>query len=336
MINLLVLAPCDDDQKAMLREATAGVYDITFAYNGVKDTRSAQVQTELQEELQNLINRADVIIGEPSIEQIKQSERLKWIQMTWAGTDIYTRRPGFPEQVKVTTASGAFGGIISEYVVGAILMQYRRFIEYHKNQKAGVWKDVGSERSLDGKNVLILGTGDIGVNIAKRLEAFGTYNIGIRRNAGKMVEHFDEVHTLSELDGLLPQADIIIGCLPNTDETIGLLNEKRLLSMKEDALLINVGRGSLIDTGALIRVLQQGHLSGVVLDVLDQEPLPEESHLWSMEQVMITPHISGISFGHEKKTEKKIWKICCENLKQYAEDGRLKNLVDFTTGYRSK
>lgn len=166
---------------------------------------------------------------------MQQAEKLRWVQMTWAGTDIYTRRTGFPERVTLTNASGAFGRTISEYVLGGILTMYRNFPAYREQQKQAVWRTVGAERTLYGRTVLILGTGDLGSNVAKRLRGFGTVNIGVRRAAGETLPYFDEVRGIAELDELLPQADIVIGCLPNTPGTAGLLTETRLRRMKQDA-----------------------------------------------------------------------------------------------------
>lgn len=113
-------------------------------------------------------------------------------------------------------ASGAFGRTISEYVLGGILTMYRNFPAYREQQKQAVWRTVGAERTLYGRTVLILGTGDLGSNVAKRLRGFGTVNIGVRRAAGETLPYFDEVRGIAGLDELLPQADIVIGCLPNT------------------------------------------------------------------------------------------------------------------------
>ena len=183
---------------------------------------------------------AEICIGEPPLALVQQAEKLRWVQMTWAGTDIYTRRTGFPERVTLTNASGAFGRTISEYVLGGILTMYRNFPAYREQQKQAVWRTVGAERTLYGRTVLILGTGDLGSNVAKRLRGFGTVNIGVRRAAGETLPYFDEVRGIAELDELLPQADIVIGCLPNTPGTTGLLTETRLRRMKQDALLVNV------------------------------------------------------------------------------------------------
>ena len=195
-----------------------------------------------------------------------------------------------------------------------------------------IWRDAGAERSIEGITALVLGTGDIGSNIAKRLLAFVTKNIGIRRT-GAPAQYFDEMHTLSDIDSLLPHADLVIGCLPNTKETGHILNYDRLCLMKSDALFINAGRGSLIDTDALIRALEERRIAGAVLDVLEKEPLAADSPLWKMPNVLITPHISGRGFGHDPATERKIWDICLENLRRYLSGEDIINEIDFARGY---
>ena len=276
---------------------------------------------------------AEICIGEPPLALVQQAEKLRWVQMTWAGTDIYTRRTGFPERVTLTNASGAFGRTISEYVLGGILTMYRNFPAYREQQKHAVWQSAGAERTLFGKTVLVLGTGDLGGNVAKRLSGFDTVTVGVRRSKGELPPYFNEVRTFDELDALLPQVDVVVGCLPNTPETAGLLSEKRLRSMKKDALLVNVGRGTLLSTDTLARVLADGQLSGAVLDVADTEPLPPSSPLWGMENVLLTPHVSGRGFGHDKGTECLIWEIVTANLTRYLEGKPLHNIGDINRGY---
>ena len=127
--------------------------------------------------------------------------------------------------------------------------------------------------------------------------------------------------------------DIVIGCLPGTPETKGLLNYDRLHSMKKEAILVNVGRGSLIPTEDLIRVLEKGRLKGVVLDVFETEPLPETSPLWNKENILITPHIAGPSFGGNAEVQNMIWNICMDNLERYLDGKELKNIVRLKDGY---
>ena len=313
--KVIVCTEYSEQARAELLTRFGDRFDITFAEHA------------------STLGDAEICIGEPPLALVQQAEKLRWVQMTWAGTDIYTRRTGFPERVTLTNASGAFGRTISEYVLGGILTMYRNFPAYREQQKQAVWRTVGAERTLYGRTVIILGTGDLGSNVAKRLRGFGTVNIGVRRAAGETLPDFDEVRGIAELDELLPQADIVIGCLPNTPGTAGLLTETRLRRMKQDALLVNVGRGTLLSTAELAAVLADGHLSGAVLDVCDTEPLPPSSPLWGMENVLLTPHVSGRGFGHDLGTERLIWEIVMDNLARYLEGKNLRHIVDINRGY---
>ena len=280
------------------------------------------------------IARADAVIGEPEIAEIQTAEKLTWIQMTWAGTDKYTCVPGFPREIALTTASGAFGAVIAEYVFGGILSLYRRFPSYREQQKRHIWRDCGSERTIEGSRVLILGAGDIGESLAERFQVFGAHVTGIRRTASRCPECFDEMGTLAELGERLASADIVVGCLPNTPQTRHLLGERELRRMKPDAVLVNVGRGSLIRTDELVRVLRDDHLLGAVLDVTEPEPLPEDHPLWAFDNVILTPHIAGPSLNHAPQTEDKIFSVCCDNLRRWLAGEPLRNQVDWTRGYR--
>lgn len=317
MIKLLITVPCRVQVMERLSKEFSDRYDITFAQGD---------ETVIARELP----AAEVIIGEPHPSLLASAKNLKWMQITWAGADRYTR--DFPENVILTNASGAFGRIISEYTMGMILAQYKRLPAYYNNQKKKIWADLGKEQSLLYKKALILGTGNVGSNIAQKLHAFGTYNIGINRS-GRCPEYFDECHPLEDLDAQLPKADIVIGALPRTPFTQGLFDYRRMGLIQKDALLVNVGRGTMIVTKDLEKLLEEGYFSGVVLDVMDPEPLPESSVLWTCERVLLTPHISGIGFGHEDATENTIWDICCENLCRYAAEDALTHVVDVAAGY---
>ena len=317
MIKLLITAACKANVKESLIQEFSDRYQMVFAQDNPE---------LIAQELQS----AEVVIGEPDPKLLHTAQNLKWMQITWAGADRYTK--DFPENVILTNASGAFGRIISEYTVGMILAQYKRLHQYYVNQKKKIWADLGSERSLLNKRVLILGTGNVGSTIAQKLQAFGTYNIGINCR-GKPGQHFDEPHTLDTIEEYLPTADIVIGALPRTPGTIGLFDYRRMHLMKKDALLVNVGRGTMIVTGDLERLLEEGWFSGVILDVMDPEPLPESSSLWEHDRVLLTPHVSGIGFDHEPVTEAFIWDICRENLRLFAADKPLTHVVDVAAGY---
>lgn len=320
-INVLITVPCSSPIRAQLTAR----FDTRCQFTFIDSSKNIP---------ESLLHSANVIIGEPDEADIIKATQLKWLQLTWAGADKYTRMKHLPEPLTITNASGAFGTIISEYVIGAIIALYRSFPDYYRNQQQHLWMESDSSDTIYGKTVLILGTGDIGMRLAHRLKAFGTHIIGLRRNPkASAIPDFDEIHGLSQLDDMLKKADIVVGCLPNTSETSGLLDEQQLRLMKKDALLINVGRGSLIKNDALVQVLKVGHLKGVALDVSEIEPLPEDSPLWDMPNVFITPHIAGPSFGGNSDVENTIWNICMQNLERFLSGETLEHVVDLKQGY---
>lgn len=289
-----------------------------------------------KEALKNYVKDANIIIGQPSAEELREASCLEWLQLGIAGADRYVNNPDFPKQVQLTNVTGAFGLSISEYLLTMVLSLYKKMPSYQEQQKAGIWKDKGKERTLFGKTVLIVGTGDIGNSFAKLLSVFGTKTIGVRRTEGECLPYYNEVYTTTDLDRLLPEADVVALCLPSTKETKGLFDKERLLRMKEDVVLLNVGRGDTVVLSDLTEVLAEGHLDGAGLDVFEMEPLPSDHPLWKMNNVIITPHISGGSFNHLDETYDQIIEICMDNLRRYEAGESLKNKIDFATGYCEK
>ena len=279
---------------------------------------------------------AEVIIGEPNQEELELASMLKWLQLTWAGADRYTRNPGFPAGVMLTNASGAFGVTIAEHVMAGVLTLCRHLPVYRSYQTRTVARPVGAEKLLFGGNAIIFGTGDIGTQTAKRMKAFGMNTVGVCRTRRPQTADFDRIVTLPEADALLSNADVIVGCLPDSEQTRHYFGKERLLKLKEDAILVNVGRGSLVVADDLAEVMQTGHLFGAVLDVTEPEPLPSGHPLRHLRNVVLTPHIAGLSFGGAEDTERKITSICCNNIRRYLTGWPLRNQVDFETGYRKR
>ena len=296
--------------------------------------RCALSFAEDETNLDTAISRAQFIIGEPEQAQLQKAKALSILQLTWAGADKYARMEHFPEQVTLCNVSGAFGTVISEYVLGSIVAFYRALPAYWSDQKKHEWQQRPDARTIFGKRVLTLGMGDLGGNVARRMQAFGAHVTGVRRTEKPgLPAGFDEAHTLGRLDALLPEADIVINCLPSTPETIGLMTKTRLLSMKQGALFVNVGRGSLVQNDDLVFALESGHLGGAILDVMETEPLEEQSPLWDMENVLLTPHIAGPSFDGSPDVQNAIWAICMDNLERYLEGELLAHVVDRKAGY---
>lgn len=318
-----VMFPCTQSQKQRLREA-AGETTIHF--------QDDCTETEQREAFAS----AAVILGEPKPERLADAPRLRWIQMTWAGADRYTKAAYLPSGLRISCATGVYGGTIAEYIFGTVLSLYRHLPRYTLQQREHIWKPYYPSRGIEGSTVLIVGAGDIGMELAKRLRPFQPATvIGVRRTVRQKPEEFDEMHTMEDLPQLWGRADLVVCSLPNTPLTRGLLNEAALRAMKKDAVLVNVGRGSLVNPDTLCQVLQSGHLAGAVLDVTDPEPLPPDHPLWDLDNVILTPHIAGIGFGNVPETTEKIVDLCCDNLRRYLSGGTPRNLVDFSTGYRS-
>lgn len=279
------------------------------------------------------VARIDVIFGEPSLDTIGSIPNLRWIQMTWAGANKYTSAPAFPSGIAVTSASGAFGGVISEHILAGILTLYKNLRLYRSQLQQGSWQLLDGDDTLEGKRALILGTGNIGSETAKKLKAFGAYNVGICRTYREKPAYFDECYTVDCLDEELPKADLVIIALPGTKATKGMFCAERIQKMKPGAVLVNVGRGFIVDTQALTGALVEGALKGAVLDVTDPEPLPPQHSLRRMENVVLTPHVSGISWGENAFTRKRIIDIFRENLMRDSQREPLKNSIDFQKGY---
>lgn len=319
--SVLVLARCDTAMRERFHARFGAQCTFDFIENGTRPTAEQ-------------LRRAAVIIGEPEADELAQTANLHLLQLTWAGADKYTRMGELPAGMVLANASGAFGTIIAEYVLGSLVALYRAFPRYCRSQQAHIWKKYDDSGTIYGKTALVLGMGDIGANVAHRLKAFGATVLGVKRTAtAGPAADFDEAHTLDELDGLLRRADIVVGCLPNTRETAGLLTADRLHTLKKGAVLVNIGRGSLVKTADLVQALQDGHLSGAALDVFETEPLPADCPLWDMENVLLTPHIAGPSFGGNRQVEDTIWHICMDNLERYLDGKTLKNVVNLSEGY---
>ena len=277
---------------------------------------------------------AEVIVGFPPVPRLSSATNLKWLQIPWSGADGYADHPDFPAHVTLTNATGAFGRPIAEYTFGAVFTLMRRFHQYRDCQKEAKWQRQGDEMSPTGKNVLILGAGDIGTNAARLFKMMDCHITGVRRVVREVPREFEAMITLEQVDDLLPEADIVICCMPHTPLTQGFFTKARFEKMKSTAIFVNVGRGTLVDHEALAEVLNAGKIYGAALDVPFPEPLPEDHPLWKCRNVLITPHVSGQTFAGLKDKEDFFFRMCRENLEAYRDGNPLQNLVDLKTGYR--
>lgn len=321
MRTIAIMKKCLESEKEMILSSVDKEDQVLF-FNDEKEMINSEDYANIE-----------IIFGEPEHSTIHSMKNLRWIQMSWAGANKYTSVPDFPNHIVLTSASGAYGCVISEYIISGLLALYRKLFLYRVQMESGGWNQIKGDDTLEGKRALILGTGNIGQETAKKLKCFGVYTVGMCRTPGKNYSVFDEIHTIDSLDTQLQSSDVVIIALPGTAETMGMFDAERFNKMKVNAILVNVGRGFIVNTDALTDALQHGLLSGVVLDVTDPEPLPEKHPLRYMENVLLTPHISGITWGDNKFTRKRILEIFCENIRRDSK-GELKiNSIDFDKGY---
>ena len=282
-----------------------------------------------EEQFRSEATDAEAVLGGVDPDWLTGTE-IRWMHLPFAGANRHAGRPGVRERI-LTNSSGAFGATIAEHCLGMLLAFARHLPAYIKQAEQGLWKDCGCEWGLMGRTALILGTGDLGTQTAIRLKAMGMHVIGCCRKNSLMREPYDAMHTVGELDRLLPEADAVFCCLPSTAETVGMLDARRLMLFRDDAILINVGRGDLIDTDALTALLRQGKFTGVGLDVTDPEPLPKDNPLWDCKSVLITPHVAG--WWHLQETFNRVVRIFGNNLKHFVNGEPFDNVVNRTLGY---
>lgn len=268
---------------------------------------------------------ATAIVGNIPVETCADYPRLEWLQTWSAGVDAY-RRAGITRRgIMLTNASGAYGQSVSEHMFAMMWSLMRNIPQYARNQMKDAWIDEGIALSPSGKTALIIGTGDIGSHFATLCKAVGMTTFGIRRNASKPADGIDDMHGFDDLDMLLPKADVVAMCVPSAPETHNMLDSRRIMMLKNDAVVINAGRGDAIDLGALCAALREGRLHGAGLDVTDPEPLPSGHPLWNEPRCLITPHVAG--GNHIAQTPERIIGIALANVRAYAAGQQLMNLV---------
>ena len=276
------------------------------------------------EEAMGFIEGAEIILAwEIPDELLKRAKHLAWFASVAAGNEHLVRNPNLPETVLFTKTT-IYGEMMAEYIFAYLLRSIRDTEKYLKDQQARIW-DPQKPGRLSGKAMGILGLGAVGKEIAKRGKQFEMKILGIKRTP-EPIEHVDQVFGPNELEKMIPSVDYLVVVLPLTPETNHLIGERELRFLKDGAILFNIGRGKTIDQEALIKQLKTGRMKAV-LDVFEDEPLPLESELWGMENVIVTPHVSGISLPEE------ICEEFIQNYKRWARGKTLTNQVDRKKGY---
>jgi len=276
------------------------------------------------EEAIDFIEKAEIILTwRIPDELLKKAKHLKWFASLGAGTEHLVKNPHIPESIPFTKIT-VYGEMMAEYVFSYLLYFCRDLPKYFRDQEKRVWVPARPER-LRGKTIGILGLGSIGKEIAKRGKQFGMTVLGVKRNP-EAVENVDQVFSSKDLGKMIPLVDILINTLPLTAETYHLLGEREIGLMKEGTILFSIGRGKTIDERALTLALKNRKIKAV-LDVFEEEPLSKESELWNLENVIITPHVSGINLPEE------ICEEFVQNYEKWVRGEPLTNLVDREKGY---
>lgn len=236
---------------------------------------------------------------------IERFKNLRYIQLTSAGYDRVPMNYVEKHQIEIHNARGVYSIPMAEFAIAGVLQLYKQARFFNNNQKNHQWVKHRGLLELNEKKVCIVGCGSVGTECAKRFSAFGCQVVGIDLYPRKD-EHYQKMLSLNMLDDVLSQMDIIVLTLPLTEETHHLMNDNRFEQLKEGAVLVNIARGAVVDTKALIKHLDE--LEGVVLDVFEEEPLSENSELWDREDVILTPHNSFVGNENSKRLEKIILK----------------------------
>ncbi|NLP53124.1 D-2-hydroxyacid dehydrogenase [Bacillus sp. RO1] len=279
------------------------------------------------------VNDAEIIVGwKKELENLSldAGSHLKWIQSWSAGVNSMPLSKLSENGIILTSANGVHAFPISETIFALMLGLTRKIHTYVKQQQHKVWHHAQMNLEIHEKTIGIIGVGEIGKETAKIAKAFRMKVLGVR-HSGKPTDYVDEMYASDRLHEVLPKCDYVVITLPLTKETEGMFGSEEFKRMKNSAFLINIGRGEVIVENELVQALQEDVIAGAGLDVFIKEPLDENSPLWGMNNVIITPHTSGSTEHYSKRV---IEDIFIPNLKHYLKSEKpLINVVDYKKGY---
>jgi phosphoglycerate dehydrogenase-like enzyme len=266
-------------------------------------------------------------------EFLAAADRLRWVQAWSAGVDRYVTLDRLVEndRIVLTNMQGVHGPVIAEHTFAMLLFLTRNLGAFHDLQQQGEWDRAAAEgmTALAGQTLLVVGMGGIGSEVARRADGFDMEVLGIVRTLREPPDYVDELGTSDDLEGFLGRADVVVVALPLTAETRGLFDAERFAQFKDGTLFVNVGRGAIVKTQALIDALDAGRLAGAGLDVTDPEPLPADHPLWDRDDVIVTPHVAA----RAELTRERRWDVLRENMRRFGAGEDLLNVVDKRLGY---
>lgn len=279
------------------------------------------------------IAAADAAIGVCSAEVLSRAKQLQWIQWLAAGVERCVQQPLVRERhILLTNLQRTMGPSMAEHVMGMMLVLSRHLDYFLREQQQAHWAQEGPRpqlADLEGKTVLVVGLGGIGTEVARRAHAFGMRVIATRASGRNGPDYVSYVGLPDELLKLAREADFVVNCAPITPQTTGIFNKEFFAALKPGAYFVSVGRGRSTVTADLIAALNSGRLGGAGLDVFDPEPLPADSPLWHLSNLIITPHVSADTpFAEEQRSA-----VIVENLRRYAAGEPMLSVVDVERGY---
>jgi phosphoglycerate dehydrogenase-like enzyme len=282
-----------------------------------------------------LLDRAEVLFGVPGdsaddlAEVVTGLPGLRWVHATSAGAGEQVRRAGLPaealERVAVTTSSGVHAVPLAEFAIFGLLAVAKDLPRLIEDQRARAWPEVRQPfRELCGQTLFLVGLGEIGREVARLGKALGMRTVGFRRTEGPPPEWVDEVHGPQRLAELAGRADAMVVSLPLTDQTAGLIDRATIERLPPGCIFVNIGRGAVVEEPALVDALRDRRIAGAVLDVFATEPLPADSSLWTLPNVLVTPHAAALS----ARENERITELFVDNLRRYLDGRPLRNLVE--------
>jgi phosphoglycerate dehydrogenase-like enzyme len=291
------------------------------------------VQCQNEEDVLERVVDADALYGFITPRVIRAGKSLRWVQQPSAGVEHLMKIPELVQsQMILTNMQRAYAPEIADQAIGYLLAFTRSLTHFIRTQPNQEWRSSGPGVVLDelsGKTLLVIGLGGIGSEISRRAAAFGMRVVATDPKVLERPLYVEELHKPAAFHTLLPRADVVASAVPLTNASRKMIGAKEFGMMKPGVILINVSRGGVVDTQALVDALDRRQVAAAGLDVTDPEPLPKGHALWSSRNVIITPHSAGQSPGGERRRHE----VLCENLRRFASGEMLLNIVDKTVGY---
>jgi phosphoglycerate dehydrogenase-like enzyme len=282
-----------------------------------------------------MLEEAEVLFGIPGdsaeglAEAVTGLPGLRWVHATSAGAGEVVRKAALPaealERVVITTSSGVHAVPLAEFAILGLLTIAKELPRFVEDQRARAWPEIRRPlRELRGGTLVLVGLGDIGLEVARLAKAFGMRTVGFRRTEAPPPADVDEVHGPGRLAELAGRADAMVVSLPLTEATAGMIDRATIEALPPTCIFVNVGRGGVVDEPALIEALRERRIAGAVLDVFATEPLPPDSPLWTLDNVVVTPHAVALS----DRENERIVQLFVANLRRYLAGEPLVNVVE--------